>query len=306
MASTVRWQALWQDKVLLASYGRRCAGAALLLLPLWLLLYPDISSGDAVVPLILAVTASGLVFWRLLNADNAADSAATERSARTVAVVLLSLGAVCAAGASLAGEQRLTMVAIALALLALGATTAACGRAVAASITVPVLVLCIAVPLLPLSEAVLSYPMRRLCALLAAMLLALGSRDVSVVGTEIYFGDLTVSVTSACDGLTLLQNLAWIAWWTVLLRYQGFWLRLGHGLIAVPAVIVANTLRIVILALWAATEGPQVLASAGHLYIAWASVALATALFLGFQGVYPEQVAATDRCTTPCVGRQPD
>lgn len=111
----------------------------------------------------------------------------------------------------------------------------------------------------------MTYPMRRLSALLASFVLPLGPAPVGLKGTEIYFGDLTVSVTSACDGLTLLQNLAWIAWWTVLTRHRGFWNRLAHGMIAVPAVIISNTLRIVALALWASAEGPQVLASAGHL-----------------------------------------
>jgi exosortase/archaeosortase family protein len=73
----------------------------------------------------------------------------------------------------------------------------------------------------------------------------------------------------------------------VLTRHRGFWNRLAHGLIAIPAVIVSNTLRIFALALWAASEGPHVLASAGHLYIAWTTVAVAAALFLAMERLFP-------------------
>ena len=87
------------------------------------------------------------------------------------------------------------------------------------------------------------------------------------------FADLVAVRGNPADDITLLQNIAWIAWWTVLTRHHGFWNRLAHTIIAVPAVLAANTVRIVALALWASAQGPQVLASAGHLYIAWVTVA---------------------------------
>jgi exosortase/archaeosortase family protein len=173
-----------------------------------------------------------------------------------------------------------------MALFALGTTAAAGGRARLGALAVPIFVLYLAVPLIPLFEASMTYPMRRLSSLLASGLLSLGSTPIALEGTEIYFGDLTVSVTSACDGLTLLQNLAWIAWWTALNRHQGFWRRLACGMIAMPAAIFSNTLRIVVLALWASAEGPWVLASPGHLYIAWTTVAVATALFLAMEKLF--------------------
>jgi len=265
---------------------RRALGGTLLIVPGWLIQDASVLGGEALAGLILAATASFLILSRL---QEPAPSAAHDGWDRSIAILFLVLGAAVAFGAAMAGGYRLNLAFAAMALLALGATAAAGGRERLGLLAVPILVLYVAVPLIPLSEASMTYPMRRLSALLASFVLSLGPAPVGLKGTEIYFGDLTVSVTSACDGLTLLQNLAWIAWWTVLTRHRGFWNRLAHGMIAVPAVIISNTLRIVALALWASAEGPQVLASAGHLYIAWTTVAVAAALFIAMENLFPAE-----------------
>jgi exosortase/archaeosortase family protein len=263
---------------------RPALGALALILPGWLIQDASVLSGEALAGLILAATASFLVLSRL---QEPAPSRAREGWDGAAAISLMALAAAVAFGAALAGGLRLNLAFAAMALLALGITTAVGGRGRLAALAVPILVLYVAVPLIPIFEATLTFPMRRLSALLASFLLSIGPVPVGLKGTEIYYGDLTVSVTSACDGLTLLQNLAWIAWWTVLMRHRGFFNRLAHGLIAVPAVLLSNTLRIVALALWAAAEGPEVLASAGHLYIAWTAVAVATVLFLAMESLFP-------------------
>jgi exosortase len=259
-------------------------GALALILPGWLIQDASVLGGEALAGLILAATASFLVLNRL---QDPAPLSVLDGWDRTTAILLMALGAAVAFGAALAGGLRLNLAFASMALLALGIATAVGGRGRLAMLAVPILVLFVAVPLIPIFEASLTFPMRRLSALLASFLLSIGPDPVSVKGTEIYYGDLTVSVTSACDGLTLLQNLAWISWWTVLMRHRGFWNRLAHGLIAVPAVLLSNTLRIVALALWASAEGPEVLASAGHMYIAWTAVAVATLLFLAMESLFP-------------------
>jgi exosortase/archaeosortase family protein len=149
------------------------------------------------------------------------------------------------------------------------------------------------VPVLPLLEAALSYPMRRLSALLAAGLLSLAPGETHLAGTELRWGGLKVSVTSACSGLTLLQNLLWVAWWTVLLRHRGFAHRTFHALLAVPAVLIANTLRVLALAVGAAWYGEQILLGMPHLVIGWAAVAVAALLFLAMEQVFPTSTGAT-------------
>jgi exosortase/archaeosortase family protein len=147
---------------------------------------------------------------------------------------------------------------------------------------------------LPLLEAALSYPMRRLSALLAAGLLSLAPGETHLAGTELSWGGLKVSVTSACSGLTLLQNVLWVAWWTVLLRHRGFAQRAVHALLAVPAVLIANTLRVLALAVGAAWYGEQILVGTPHVVIGWAAVALATLLFLAMEQLFPASAGADD------------
>jgi exosortase/archaeosortase family protein len=96
-----------------------------------------------------------------------------------------------------------------------------------------------------------------------------------------------VSVTSACSGLTLLQNLLWVAWWTVLLRHRGLVRRFLHALLAVPAVLIANTLRVLALAVGAAWYGEQILIGTAHVIIGWAAVVLAMLLFLAMEQAFP-------------------
>ena len=266
----------------------RVLGGVLLILPGWLIQDASVLNGDALAGLILAGIASFLVLHRL---HQPGPPDVVDRWDRGAAVLFMVLGALLAFSAGMAGGYRLIMAFAAMAMLALGVTTAAGGRGRLTALAAPILVLYLAVPLIPLFEASMSYPMRRLSALLASFLLSVGPETVGLRGTEIYYGDLTVSVTSACDGLTLLQNLAWIAWWAVLMRHSGFWKRLAHGLIAVPAVLISNTLRIIALALWASAEGPQVLASAGYLYIAWTAVAVAAALFLAMENLFSSAIS---------------
>lgn len=182
-----------------------------------------------------------------------------------------------------------TMVLGALTLALLSFVSFSRGYRRLSAAIVPVTLLYFVLPLLPILEATLSFPIRRLSALLAAGLLSLGSSTVSINGTEILVGDLTVSVTSACSGLNMLQNIAWIAWWTLLLQHASVVQRFSHALLILPAVLIANTLRITCLALWASWSGPEVLATAGHAYISWIAVALATVLFLGMQTISRHQ-----------------
>ena len=248
---------------------------------------PQLLSGEALAHLLLAGTAAVLLLHRLREPGVAGDADFWP------GVALASSAALAALASPFAGVLRPVLFQAALSLTLLSVVAVLLGARMAARLAVPLLVLYLLVPVLPLFEATLSYPMRRLSALLAARLLAMGPGSVHLAGTELTWGGLKVSVTSACSGLTLLQNLLWVAWWTVLLRHRGFWHRLAHGLLAVPAVVLANTLRVVALALGAAWYGEQILLSTPHLVIGWIAVALATVLFLAMERLFPATALPT-------------
>lgn len=258
-------------------------GAGLVALGL-LLQSPRVLAADPLAHLILAGTAAVLLLHRLR------EPAAPGSPALGVALALLA--ALAAFAAPVAGAIRPPLLHAALALLLLSGVAAGFGARMAGRVAAPLLVLFVLVPMLPLFEAALSYPMRRLSALLAAAVLSLGPGTVTLTGTELAWGELRVSVTSACSGLTLLQNLIWVAWWTVLLRHTGVLQRGLHMLPAVPAVVIANTLRVIALAVAAAWQGEQVLLGTAHVIIGWAAVALAAGLFLAMEQVFPATAGA--------------
>jgi exosortase len=253
---------------------------------------PNVLMGEPLAHLLLVGTAAVLLLHRLRQ------GAGTVRWGQGDSVWLgvgLALAAALAGFASpLAGALRPLLLQGSLSLLLLSAVVVLFGARMAGRLAAPILVLFLFVPVLPLFEAALSYPLRRLSALLAAGLLSVGPGEVRLAGTELSWGELKVSVTSACSGLTLLQNLLWVAWWTVLLRHVGFRPRFLHALLAVPAVIIANTLRVVALALGAAWFGEDILTGTPHVVIGWAAVALAAGLFLAMEQVFPATAPAPD------------
>jgi exosortase/archaeosortase family protein len=255
--------------------------AALLALPALLMDDTKLLSFESLPALILALTSTGLLVTRL-GALGGTLHPVVDKGVAIVLAGSATLMACVAPFLTLYGEM---MVLGAVTLVLLSVVSFSRGYQRLPAVVVPVTLLYIVLPLLPILEATLSFPIRRLSALFAAGLLSLGTETVSINGTEILMGDLTVSVTSACSGLNMLQNIAWIAWWTLLLQHSGPVQRFCHALIILPAVLIANTLRITCLALWASWSGPEVLATAGHAYISWIAVALATALFLGMQAI---------------------
>lgn len=264
----------------------RLALGALLVAGGLLLQSPQVLAGEPLAHLILVGTAAILVLHRLR------DPSAAVGGNLWLGFVLAVAGAAAAFASPLAGALGPALLHGALLLLVLSAVAAVFGARMFGQLAVPLLVLYLLVPMLPLFEAALSYPMRRLSALLAAGLLSIGPGNVELAGTELSWGDLRVSVTSACSGLTLLQNLLWVAWWTVLLRHRGFLSRFAHGLLAVPAVVMANTLRVVALALAARWFGEQILVGTAHVVIGWVAVALAAGLFLAMEQAFPATAEA--------------
>lgn len=258
-------------------------GVGVLLIAVGFLLQePHLLSGEPLAHLLIAGTAAVLLLHRLFE-----PAAAPVAPDFRVGTMLAVAAAVAAAAAPVAPALRLMCVHLSLALMLLSVIAAAFGARMAGRLAVPLLMLYVLVPMLPLFEATLSYPMRRLSALLAQALLSLGPGEAQVDGTELVWGDLRVSVTSACSGMTLLQNLLWMAWWTVLLRHRGFWTRLAHGLLAAPAVVIANTLRVVALAVAASWYGEQILVGTPHVIIGWMAVVVAAGLFLVMEELFP-------------------
>lgn len=149
---------------------------------------------------------------------------------------------------------------------------------------VPVLILFMLIPVMMIAESALSYPMRRLSAVVVGWLLNLTGWEVLVRGTELIGQNIRVSVTSACDGLTLFMHLIWIAWLYRMLNQNS-----GNGLylalLLFPATLIANTLRIITLYLASQYWGVEVLTSFFHELVGWLAVALAVFVYMSFASI---------------------
>jgi len=139
------------------------------------------------------------------------------------------------------------------------------------------------IPLLPYFEAAMSYPLRRLSTVVSAFILQITGFEIATAGTEIFIEGLTVSVTTACDGLTLLQNLLWVSWIVIIWRHTTTKRRLVHMLLVINASFIVNTLRVITLCLLVYWFGPDILASQTHIIIGWLAVLAATALYLAME-----------------------
>jgi exosortase len=144
----------------------------------------------------------------------------------------------------------------------------------------PLTTLFLIVPLLSQVDALLSFPMRKLSAQLAAFLLSTGYESIIVQGTELFSEKTRISVTAACDGLNLFQNLIWISWLYVLTNYDVNRKNYTMVMSVISAVLIANSLRIASLFVFTDIFGSEFLTSEWHIYIGWMAVALATGVFL--------------------------
>ena len=141
-------------------------------------------------------------------------------------------------------------------------------------------VMFVLVPALDALETVLSYPMRRLSAMLVYTGLSGFDSGLVLNGTELSFTSMRINVTEACDGLNLMQNLLWIIWLNGMLLGRGWFHQLLCFLLKTPLVLVVNTIRIFVLTALVWMEGPEILAGSLHIYTGWLAVAVAAMLYL--------------------------
>ncbi len=142
------------------------------------------------------------------------------------------------------------------------------------------LILLFFVPNIPYFEAYLSFPVRLVTSEIAKMIFVTLGQDISRSGTVIRLGELKVAITDACDGLTLLQSVLWLAWPVIAVQSQNLRQTVEWMLCFFFIVFVANLLRIIILIVGAKTISAQILATDFHIYTGYVTSALAIFLFV--------------------------
>ncbi len=127
-----------------------------------------------------------------------------------------------------------------------GAVAYFAGLSVAGWLTVPALLFLVVVPSTAYLYDLLSFPLSRICAGLTVGTLHIFGVDCSFDQAMIYVGSQRIAVTSACSGIELLEAMLLLGWLLVYHEHRTFIARFAHYLLLVPAIIVCNSLRLIL------------------------------------------------------------
>lgn len=131
--------------------------------------------------------------------------------------------------------------------------------------------------ILPLQEAlflIISQPLRLIATMGSVELLSLCGVTVTYNLTTISLPDVQFGITDACSGIQQLEALLLLGYLLVRWQQTGFWWQLFHYAFIVPAVIIANIIRLMAVVLLYKTIGPRVLDTDWHAGLGYVQVLL--------------------------------
>lgn len=128
---------------------------------------------------------------------------------------------------------------------------------------------------------VFGYPLRVMATELSVGFLRLVGVAVENEATTINVGTASLAITDACSGIEELLAMLLVGWLLARCRQRNVWWALFAMAFSIPAVVVANAVRLVALVLLYGRLGECVLTGAWHVGLGYAQVALALALMWG-------------------------
>ena len=141
---------------------------------------------------------------------------------------------------------------------------------------------------LPFHEIItlnVSFPLRMVATVIAVTLMRLFGMTIVNDQTTISIGEhCDIAITDPCSGIEGMMALLLIGWFLARTRQTFFWSAVVHYLFVVPAIIFANSLRIIITAVGYRIIGQTILCNSVHSFLGYVQLALAFAIF-HFAGV---------------------
>ena len=125
-----------------------------------------------------------------------------------------------------------------------------------------------------------SYPLRLSATMLSALSLKLCGVDVVYSGSSLHLPDLNIAITDACSGINQLDAFLLIAYVAVKIMQKKELIQLLHFAFIIPAVIIANTLRIVATVLLFNACGDVILGKFWHVALGYVQIIAALLIFL--------------------------
>ncbi len=160
------------------------------------------------------------------------------------------------------------------------------GRFVAAICIAPTLWCCVFMPYHEEFMLFLSFPLRLSATMLSAGILKLCGIGVIYSGTSLALPDLDIAITDACSGINQLDAFILIAFAAIQLMHKKTGWKILHFAFIIPAVIIGNSLRIVITVLLYKLVGEVVLFNSWHIALGYVQVILALVIFFAVGRVF--------------------
>ena len=154
------------------------------------------------------------------------------------------------------------------------------GRKMAVMGVMPTLWCCVFMPYHEEFMLLFSYPLRLSAASLSAGILKITGIEIVSSGTSLELPGLDIAITDACSGINQLDAFILIAFAVVhLLHKKGIWKSL-HFAFIVPAIIIGNSLRIVLTVWLYKGMGEIVLQNSWHTVLGYVQIIFALLIFL--------------------------
>ena len=145
----------------------------------------------------------------------------------------------------------------------------------------PALWCCVFIPYHEEFMLLLSFPLRLSATMLSAWMLKLCGIGVVYSGTSLTLPGLNLAITDACSGIYQLDAFILIAFIAVQMMHRRPGWQVFHFAFIIPAVMVGNSLRIVLTVLLCKFLGDYVLLGAWHVALGYAQILFALLIFLG-------------------------
>lgn len=125
-----------------------------------------------------------------------------------------------------------------------------------------------------------SYPLRLSATTLSAGVLQLFGIDPIQVGSSLKLPELDIAITDACSGINQLDAFLLLACIMVNMMHRDTQWKILHFAFVIPAMIMGNTIRIVLTVLLYHILGAVVLESMWHILLGYLQIILALMILL--------------------------
>ena len=126
----------------------------------------------------------------------------------------------------------------------------------------------------------LSYPLRLSASFLSAGILKMCGIELVCSGTSLALPGLDIAITDACSGINQLDAFILIAFVAVEILHKKILWKILHFAFIIPAMIIGNSLRIVLTVLLFRSLGETVLQNNWHTALGYVQIVFALLIFI--------------------------